>query len=177
MPILELEEAVETQRKPLDPAEEKKKPVICVFDPIHIHDFILGFVLAELLDKVEIFWQSQFSRTYVELGGISEEMYPSLIAVKKPVLLISELEIIPGEHLYGIEMLQNLRRAVGLKDTPLVVISNKNCLAKAEEELRNKPKELKIDETFFWSDLESSPNEQERLFDVVSKILDLKREP
>lgn len=183
MPTLELEEAIRIKKEFPDLPEEEKKPVICVFDPIGIHALILGFVLGELLDQIEIFWQSQFSRTFIEMAGISEDVYPGLIAMKKPVLLASELEVTPPEdaygstHLFGIRMLQNLRHAVGLENTPLVVISNENCLAKAEKESGGELERLKIDGTFTWSDLESKPDEQKRLFDFVAQILGLEPKP
>ncbi len=184
MPVLGLEEiGIENERERIDLPEDEKKPVICVFDPIGIHAIILGFVLGELLDQIKIFWQSQFSRTFIEMAGISEEVYPGLIAMKKPILLVSELEVTPPEdaygstHLFGIRMLQNLRRAVGLKNTPLVIISNKDCLAKAEKESGNELEGLKVNRTFTWNDLQSKSGEQKRLFDIISQILGLKQGP
>ena len=175
MPVLELEEiGVETAKKRVDLPEDEKRPVICVFDPIRIHVLILGFVLGEFLEQTEIFWQSQFSRTFIGMAGISEDVYPGLIAMKKPILLVSELEIIPGGYPYGIEMLQNIRRTVGLKNTPLVIISNEDCLARAKAELGSELEELKIDRIFTWNDLQRKPGEQQRLFNIVLQILDSK---
>ena len=172
MPVLELEEiGVETAKKRVDLPEDEKRPVICVFDPIRIHVLILGFVLGEFLDQTEIFWQSQFSRTFIETAGISKDVYPGLIAMKKPILLVSELETIPGEYPYGIEMLQNIRRTVGLKNTPLVIISNEDCLARAKAESGSELEELKIDGIFTWNDLQRKPGEQQRLFNIVLQIL------
>ncbi len=178
MPVLVSEEVIVEPKKEKDLPKERKEPVICVFDPVGLHAIILGFALGEILDQAEVFWQSQFSRTHIDMGDISKGMYPSSIAAKKPVLLISELEVIPGEHLsgeclYGIEMLQNLRNEAGLKNTPLMVISSDTCLTKAQEEFRKELKELDIGWFFTWGCLESKPGEQKRLFSIVAEILGL----
>ena len=123
MPTLELEEFVEVQINPLDLLEENKRPMICVFDSIRVHELIFNFVLAELLGKINIFWIVPFFHTFMGLVGVNE-IYPHSIGMKKPVLLVSELEVIPGEHSFDIDILRNLRRAESLRNTPLVVISN-----------------------------------------------------
>jgi hypothetical protein len=175
MPVLELEEiGVETAKRRVDLPEDEKRPVICVFDPIAVHAVIFDHALAELRDKIDVLWQAEFSRTLIDMGGISERTYPVLIAVKKPILLFSELEVIPGEgYSWGIEMLQNLRRA-GLRDVPLFVISSASCLLKAFEEAGKELEELRVNQYFTWGGLERSPKEQKRLFDLVSQVLGLK---
>lgn len=178
MPILELEEVTRTEKEFIDLPEEEKKPVICVFDPIAVHAVILDYALAGLRDKVDILWQAGFSRTWIDVGGIDERTHSGLIAVKRPVLLVSELEVIPGEgYGWGIKMLQNLRCAKELGNTPLIVISSANYLLKAHGEAGNELGKLKINQFFAWRDLEKEAKERERLFDFVSQILSLKTEP
>ena len=169
MPILIISD-LEAKKKELNPLQEKK-PLVCVFDPIAAHAPILDFALADLRDEINIFWQSSFSSFWIENGGITEEMHRGLIAIKKPVLLISELEVIPPGYTYGIEMLKNFRQTDGLKNIPLIVISSPDCLSKAFEEAGKKLKELRISQFFDWKDLEIEPKEQERLFDFVSQII------
>lgn len=178
MPVLELEKIeVETKRKRVHLSGEKKRPVICVFDSIAIHSVIFSHALGRLGDKIDILWQANFSRTCIGLGDIDEHTPPRLIAAKKPVLLVSELEIIPGEEFsWGIEMLQNLRHTAGLGDIPLFVISNVNCLLKAHEGAGNELEKLKVNQFFTWTGLEKEAGMRKRLFDLVSKILDTKTE-
>lgn len=173
MPVLAQEEILLPEELLEEVAEnnEEKKPVICVLDPIGLHATILGFVLGELLDRVEIFWVASFSRTFIGMNGINESLSPHLIAEKKPVLFISELEVIPGEYSYGVEMLQNIRAEESLKNIPLVVISNKACFARATGESADDLKKLGIIWTFTWDYLERSTVEQDRLFNIVFKIL------
>lgn len=178
MPILELGEVMGAGRKPVDLPKEGKLPVICVFDPIAVHSVIFDHILAGLRDKVGILWQAGFSRTWIEVGGIDEWTHSGLIAVKRPVLLVSELEVIPGEgYNWGIEMLQNFRRTAGLGDVPLIIISNANCLLRAHGGAGNELGKLRVNQFFAWADLEKESKEQERLFDFVSQILGLKTEP
>lgn len=173
MPVLELEEiGIKAERKHIDFPEEERKPVICVFDPNTVHSVIFDHALAGLRDRVDIFWQVSFSQTWIEVGGVDEWTHFGLIAVKRPILLISELEVIPGEgYKWGIEILQNLRRARCLEDTPLIVISNADCLLKVLGETESTLAKLKINQFFTWTDLEKEPREQQRLFDFVSQIL------
>lgn len=178
MPVLELEGInVEAEREHVHLPGEKKRPVICVFDPIAVHAVIFDHALAWLRDKVDILWQAGFSRTCIGLGDIDEHTYLGLIAAKKPVLLVSELEVIPGGgYFWGIEMLKNLRRTAGLGDVPLVVISNVNCLLKAYEGAGNELGKLKVNQFFVWTGLEKEAGMRKLLFDLVSQILDTKTE-
>lgn len=190
MPVLTLEEVeTETESREVGLPEEGGKPVICVFDPNALHRQILEYALSKLLEKVKIFWQSRFSRTFIGMAGISEDVYPGLIAMKKPILIVSELEVIPGGGYYGLEMLGNLRCCCSrLLKTPLMVISSKGWLEGIQRESMDNPEKLRtewtitwgdlwVDWTFTWGDLESSPQEQRRLFNVVSQILGLESGP
>jgi hypothetical protein len=171
MPILTISGSeFETEENKLNLLQEEK-PLVCVFDPIAAHAPILDFALASLRDRINIFWQSLFSRLWIEIGGITEKMHRGLIAIKRPVLLISELEVVPPGYSYGIEMLKNFRQTDRLKDTPLIVISSPDCLSKAFEEASKELKELRVSQFFNWKDLEKLPEEQKRLFDFVSQIL------
>jgi len=160
----------ETEENKLNLLQEEK-PLVCVFDPIAAHAPILDFALAGLRDKINIFWQASFSPHWIEIGGITEEMHRGLIAIKRPVLLISELEVVPPGYTYGIEMLKNFRQTDRLKDTPLIVISSPDCLSKAFEEASEKLKGLRVSQFFNWKDLEIEPKERERLFNFVSQII------
>jgi hypothetical protein len=154
--------------------EEERKPVICVFDPMFVHAPILDLTLGGIREKVIILWQALFSTTWIDVGGVDEWTHGGLIAVERPVLLISELEVIPGGYLYGIKMLKNLRCTSGLENVPLIVISGADCLLKAHNEAGKKLAELKINQFFNWENLERKPKERERLFDFVSQIPGLK---
>ena len=169
MPILTISD-LEAEENELNLLPEEK-PLVCVFDPIAAHAPILDFALAGLRDKINIFWQSSFSSFWIEGDGITEEMHRGLMTIKRPVLFISELEIIPPGYTYGIEMLKNFRQADRLKDTPLIVISSPDCLLKAFEEASKELKELRVSQFFNWEDLEKEPKEQERLFNFVSQII------
>lgn len=179
MPPILIDGELVAERKPLILPEETKKPVICVFDPVTEHAAILGRALAGIRDGVDIFWQAEFSRTYIGLGDIDELTHPGLIAAKKPVLIFSELEIIPGERCdWGIEMLKNLR-AAGLENVPLAIITGTNNLLRAltSGDTVKKLGKLKVNQVFTWGGLQRAPKEQERFFDFVSQILGLKTEP
>jgi len=181
MPIL-VEEEIGVQIGPATPPEEVlNNPVICVFNPLAVHATILDHALGTLRKKVDVLWQASFSRTWIDVGGIDETTYPALIAAKKPILIISEIDIFPGNEdsfLYGLEMLENLRNHQGLKDTPLIIISNERCLLLAqEEEPRERLGRLKISQFFTWGCLQGKPDEQKRLFDFVAKVLDFESKP
>jgi hypothetical protein len=169
MPILTISD-LEAEENELNLLPEEK-PLVCVFDPIAAHAPILDFALAGLRDKINIFWQSSFSSFWIEGDGITEEMHRGLMTIKRPVLFISELEIIPPGYTYGIEMLKNFRQTDRLKDAPLIVISSPDCLLKAFEEASKELKELRVSQFFNWKDLEKEPKEQERLFNFVSQII------
>lgn len=179
MPVLKLEEiGIRAEREYVDLPEEEKKPVIYVFDPMAVHAVIFDHALAGIRNKVDILWQARFSRTWIEVGGIDEWTHGGLIAVKKPVLLVSELEVIPGEgYGWGVRMLQSLRSTRRLDSIPLIVISSANCSSEAYGEAGNELGKLKINQFFAWTDLEKEAKEQERLFDFVSQILGLEPEP
>ena len=186
-PTLTLEKVVVKPNKERDQTEEERKPVIYVLDPNVLHRPTLEHILAGLLDKIEIIWHSQFSRTFIEIGGIDENTGPSSIALKKPALIISEGEIFPGECYYGLEMLGSIRQVRLLKPVPLMVISNKEWLERVKKESRINPHALRAKCGFAWNDLRVgwaftwsglvSPTEQAELFDIVSEIIGLKPRP
>jgi hypothetical protein len=151
--------------------QSQEKPLVCVFDPIAAHALILDFALAGLRDKINIFWQSSFSQFWIENGGINEKINGALIAEKRPVIFISELEVIPPGYTFGIKMLQNIRQTNGFGNLPLIVISSYDRLSQAWEKAAKKLKELRISQFFDWKDLETEPKERERLFNFVSQII------
>jgi len=168
MPILRFEETI---RRGLYLPEEEIKPVICVFDPIAVHAPILDYALAEIRKEVNVFWQASFSPVWIEAGGIDEWIDGDLIAVKRPILLISELQVVSGSYLFGLKMLKSLRRAAGLRNLPLVVISDADCLLEVYDKAEKELKELRVSQFFNWQDLEKESEEQKRLFDFVSQII------
>ncbi len=188
MPTLTLEEVVVAEpKKKRDLTEGKRKPVICVLDPNKLHQPTLEHILAGLLDKIEISWHSQFSRTSIGMGGIDDNIGPASIAFKRPALIISELEVVPDEPYYGLEMLGNIRLVQLLKPVPLMVISGGELLEKIKKESRINPhglrakcgfawNDLRVDSSFAWSDLVSPVNQAE-LFDIVSEIIGFKSRP
>lgn len=186
-PVLTLEKVVVKPKKERDQTEEERKPAICVLDPNVLHRPTLEYILAGLLDKMEIYWHSQFSRTAIGMGGLNENTGPGSIAFKKPVLIISEGEVIPGECYYGLEMLGSIRQARLLKPVPLMVISSEEWLERVKKESRINPHELRAKCGFAWNDLRVgwaftwsglvSSTEQAELFDIVSEIIGLKPKP
>jgi hypothetical protein len=169
MPVLAIPD-LEAEEGGLNPPQ-KKKPLVCVFDPIAAHAPILDFALAGLRDKINIFWQASFSPFWIENGGINEKINGTLIAEKRPVIFISELEVIPPGYIFGIKMLENLRQINEFRDLPLIVISSYDCLSQAWEEATEKLKELRISQFFDWKDLEIESKEQKRLFNFISQII------
>ncbi len=173
MPLALVDSELVAERRRQSLPEEMNKPVICVFDPVAVHSATFDRTLGELRDKVDIFWQAEFSRTCIEMGGIGEKIYPILIAVKKPILLVSELEIIPNESEYGVEMLGNIRHTVELKDVSLIVISSPRCILKVFDGARDELGKLNVNQFFTWGELEKSQRGRNRLFDFVSQVLGL----
>jgi hypothetical protein len=188
VPVLTLEEVTTGPKKERVQTGEKKKPVIFVLDPNVLHRPTLEYILAGLLDRVEIFWHSHFSRSFIKVGGIDGYVGPESIAFKKPALIISELEVVPLEAIpggdegyYGLEMLGNVRKAKLLKLVPLIVISSKNWLERIKKESREGPVKLKEEWGFVWNDLRVNttitwndlvnPENQAELFEIVSEII------
>ena len=188
MPILTLEEMVSKPREAGVFAEDKRKPVICVLDPIELHRPSLEYWLTEISERIDFFWHSQFSRASIEMGGIDGKTGPSSIAFKRPFLIISELEVFPDEGYYGLTILGNIRRSTLLKNIPLIVISSEKWIKKIRKESMEDPERLRADHGFIWSDLKvrwsftwngltNYSSDQSEFFVAVSQLLGLKSGP